>query len=74
MARRALTDGGRIAVACFKCSEGCIHLEYANMVLTFTQAQFLAFSEVITETRYLLLQEEEQRESPDVERNADFLM
>lgn len=74
MARRQLTEDGRIAVACFKCSEGCIHLEYANMVLTFTQAQFLAFSEVITETRYLLLQEQEQRESLDIERGAEFLM
>jgi hypothetical protein len=74
MARRALTEDGRIAVACFKCSEGCIHLEYANMVLTFTQAQFLAFSEVVTETRRLLLREQDKGESPDVECRAEFLM
>ena len=48
MACCPLTEDGRIAVACFKCSEGCIYLEYANMVLNLTQAQFLAFSEVIT--------------------------
>jgi hypothetical protein len=29
---------------------------------------------VITETRYRLLQEQDQRESPDIERGAEFLM
>jgi hypothetical protein len=74
MAHRALTEDCRIAVACFKCSEGRIHLEYANLVMTFTQAQFLAFSEVIMETRLLLLQEQNHRESLDVERGSEFLM
>jgi hypothetical protein len=74
MAHRTLTECDRITVACFKCSEGCIHLEYANLLMTFTRAQFLAFSEVITETRRLLLQEQDQRESLDVEHNAGLVM
>jgi hypothetical protein len=74
MAHRALAEDSRIAVACFKCSEGCIHLEYANLVMTFTQDQFLAFSEVITETRRRLLQEQDERESLGVEHGAGFVM
>lgn len=74
MAHRALTEGGRVAVACFKCSEGCIHLEYANLMMAFTPEQFLAFSEVITETRRLLLQEQDQGELSDVERYTGLVM
>lgn len=74
MAHRGLTEDGRIAVACFKCDEGCIHLECANLMMTFTRDQFLAFSEVITETRQRLLQEQDQREAPSVERDAGFVM
>jgi hypothetical protein len=74
MAHRALTEDGRISIACFKCREGCVHLEYANLVITFTQAQFLAFSEVIMETRQRLLQEQDHSESLDAERGADLLM
>jgi hypothetical protein len=51
----------RRRVACFKCVEGCIHLEYDNLMFTFTQTQFLAFSEVINETRRLLLEEHAAR-------------
>src|SRR5687767_2132 len=74
MACRAWTEGGKIAVACFKCSEGCIHLEYANLMMTFTSEQFLAFSEVITETRRILLQEQDQRESLDLDGDTGLLM
>jgi hypothetical protein len=48
---------GRLEVACYKCTAGCIHLEYANVMFTFTQEQFLSFSEVIGTTRRTLLQE-----------------
>lgn len=74
MFHRALTEDGRIAVTCFKCSEGCIHLEYANLMMTFTQDQFLALSEVIMETRRLLLQERDQSDSSCVERGPGFVM
>ncbi len=37
----------RLAVNCFKCSEGCVHLEYGNILFTFTQPQFRALAEVI---------------------------
>jgi hypothetical protein len=36
-----------------------VHLEYANLMFTFTQQQFLTFSEVISETRRLLLEQRE---------------
>lgn len=38
----------RLPVSCFKCSEGCVHLEYGNIFFTFTQAQFRALAEVIS--------------------------
>jgi hypothetical protein len=34
-------------VNCYKCSEGCVHLEYGNIIFTFTQPQFRALAEVI---------------------------
>jgi len=40
-------DGYRLPVSCFKCSEGCVHLEYGNIMFTFTQPQFRALAEVI---------------------------
>jgi hypothetical protein len=52
-------EEGHLAVSCYKCSEGCVHLEYANLMFTFTQQQFLTFSEVISETRRLLLEQRE---------------
>lgn len=48
---------GRLEVACYKCTAGCIHLEYANVMFTFTPEQFLSFSEVIGTTHRTLLQE-----------------
>ncbi len=47
----------RIAVRCFKCDAGCIHLEYGNAMFTFTPPQFRALAEVIGET-YRRLQAE----------------
>jgi hypothetical protein len=37
----------RLPVNCFRCSEGCVHLEYGNIIFTFTQPQFRALAEVI---------------------------
>jgi len=53
-------------VSCYKCTAGCIHLEYANVMFTFTPEQFLSFSQVISETRRRLLEERqaEQAENP----------
>lgn len=41
----------RVGISCYKCSEGCVHLEYANLLLTFTPEQFLVLAEVIDKTR-----------------------
>jgi hypothetical protein len=46
--QEARSEGGyRLPVNCFKCSEGCVHLEYGNIIFTFTQPQFRALAEVI---------------------------
>jgi hypothetical protein len=37
----------RLPVNCFRCFEGCVHLEYGNILFTFTQPQFRALAEVI---------------------------
>jgi len=55
---------GHLCVSCYKCTSGCIHLEYANVMFTFTQEQFLSFANVISETRRTLL-EERQTEATD---------
>lgn len=57
MKTHELNGTQRLRVNCFKCSEGCLHLEYGNLTFTFSPEQFLAFSEVITESRRLLLEE-----------------
>jgi hypothetical protein len=56
-----LSSTQRLRVHCFKCSEGCLHLEYGNLTFTFSPEQFLAFSEVITESRRLLLEERDAK-------------
>jgi hypothetical protein len=43
----ARSGGYRLPVNCYKCSEGCVHLEYGNIIFTFTQPQFRALAEVI---------------------------
>ena len=46
--QEAHSEGGyRLPVNCFRCSEGCVHLEYGNIIFTFTQPQFRALAEVI---------------------------
>jgi len=39
------------------CTAGCVHLEYGNLMLTFTPQQFLAVSEMIGKVRRQLLTE-----------------
>ena len=46
-----------LVVNCYKCTAGCIHLEYSNVMLTFTQEQFLDFAQTIGETYRTLLEE-----------------
>ena len=42
------SEGGYLLpVNCFRCSAGCVHLEYGNVQFTFTQRQFRALAEVI---------------------------
>jgi hypothetical protein len=46
--QEARSEGGyRLPVNCFRCSEGCVRLEYGNIIFTFAQPQFLALVEVI---------------------------
>lgn len=58
MSHRARTEEDGVTMACFVCSEGCIHLEYANLMLTLTQKQFLSLSTIVAETRQRLMQEQ----------------
>ncbi len=44
------TENRRLPVRCYKCAEGCIHLEYGNAMFTFTQQQFRVLAEVVVET------------------------
>jgi hypothetical protein len=62
MAHNFFGEGGKIGFACYKCSEGCVHMEYANIMVTFTVDQFLNFSECVTEVRRCLLDEREAME------------
>ncbi len=43
-------ESARLPVRCYKCSGGCIHLEYGSAMFTFTKQQFRALAEVIAET------------------------
>ncbi|HEU0184828.1 MAG TPA: hypothetical protein VFS27_05900 [Blastocatellia bacterium] len=46
--QEAQSEGAyRLPVNCFRCSEGCVHLEYGNIIFTFTPPQFRALAEVI---------------------------
>ena len=46
--QEARSEGSyRLPVNCFRCSEGCVHLEYGNILFTFTQPQFRTLAEVI---------------------------
>ncbi len=51
--------GEAVPVRCYKCTAGCVHFEFANMMLTFTRQQFLVVSEVIAAARSRLLDEQE---------------
>lgn len=46
--QEARSEGGcRLEIDCFRCSEGCVHLEYGNILFTFSQTQFRVLAEVI---------------------------
>ena len=58
----AQSDGGyRLPVNCFRCSDGCVHLEYGNILFTFTQPQFRTLAEVIGKV-YVELKDERNEE------------
>jgi hypothetical protein len=59
----------RLHVCCYKCSAGCMHLEYGNAMFTFTQEQFLALAEIISTAQRRLLLERAAQET--VEFTAD---
>ncbi len=65
---------GKLEVACYKCTAGCIHLEYANVMFTFTPKQFLTFSGAIGETRRTLLQERQDDLSENPFANVEELV
>ncbi|HKX27268.1 MAG TPA: hypothetical protein VJ302_06215 [Blastocatellia bacterium] len=67
-------DGYFIPVRCYKCLEGCIHLEYGNAVFTFTEQQFTVLAEVITETYGKIKAESTVEESDSLECAKPLLM
>lgn len=62
-----------IPVRCFKCRQGCIHLEYGNAVFTFTEQQFRVLVEVIGET-YKLMQAESEPSIESLEFTQSLMM
>ena len=65
---------GQLAVSCYKCSAGCLHLGYSNVMFTFTPEQFLVFSEIIGEARQNLLQERQRELADDPFANVEELV
>jgi hypothetical protein len=51
-----------IAVRCYKCTAGCVHFEFGNLLLTFSPQQFLAVSAAFAATRRQLLAGQESFE------------
>jgi cytoplasmic iron level regulating protein YaaA (DUF328/UPF0246 family) len=67
-------EGYRLPVNCFKCSEGCIHLEYGNILFTFTPKQFQAVAEVMGKVYRELEAENLEREEQGVMDYAEALV
>lgn len=63
----------RLPVRCFKCREGCFHLEYGNAVFTFTPQQFGVLAEVIGET-YRMVQAENEPNIESLEFTESLVM
>ena len=63
----------RIPVRCFKCPEGCIHLEYGNAMFTFTQQQFRVLAEIVGET-YRRIQAETEPTADSLEFAESLVM
>jgi hypothetical protein len=51
-----------IAVRCYKCTAGCVHFEFGNLMLTFSRQQFLAVFAAFAAARSQLLAEQESFE------------
>jgi hypothetical protein len=63
--QEARAEGGyRLPVNCFRCSEGCVHLEYGSILFTFTQPQFRALAEVIVRVYGEMEAERAEKEFP----------
>jgi hypothetical protein len=58
------SGGYRLPISCFKCSDGCVHLEYGNILFTFTQPQFRALAEIIGKVYSELEAERAEQEFP----------
>lgn len=58
----------RMPVRCYKCREGCVHLEFGNAMFTFTRQQFCALAEVVNETHRRL-----QAESDPTPESLEFV-
>lgn len=74
MNRDVLNEKGRIKFACYQCDQGHVHLEYANMALTFTKDQFLSFSECITAMREHLLEQRDASETGATQARESLVM
>lgn len=48
----------RMPVRCFRCKEGCVHLEYGNIVFTFTTEQFTVLANVIGKVQQEIVEAE----------------
>lgn len=66
MDHNVLSEDGRVKFACYQCGNGYVHLEYANLALTFTEDQFLNFSECIAAMREHVVEQREARETAAV--------
>jgi hypothetical protein len=67
------TETLRFSVRCYKCAEGCIHLEYGNAMFTFTQQQFRVLAEVIGET-FRQIQAESESTAKSLEFTESLVM
>ena len=64
----------RIPVRCYKCSDGCIHLEYGNAMFTFTPQQFCVLADVIGKVQRELAEKTERSDQPSERQANTFVM
>lgn len=53
-------DNDRMAGHSFQCKSGCVHIVWANVMLTFSPEQFLTFSDVVNSMLRQMLDEQER--------------